>query len=167
MSIPLSPAQVLSSQTPVENYQLPLYLAYNIFVRTTQKTQLFHCCSPTVVLLSICCLATGTCLPSRCPETPWYIPLTLDLCKATALHASMITGCTKKYVIMFTILMKSNKQRTSQSRKETDISISRGANKSLAFPIFIFAAQPKEYFFDGLKKLEQRSRKCVKLKGNL
>jgi hypothetical protein len=27
--------------------------------------------------------------------------------------------------------------------------------KSLAFPIFIFAAQPKEFFLDGLKKLEQ------------
>jgi hypothetical protein len=24
------------------------------------------------------------------------------------------------------------------------------------FPIFLFAAQPKEFFFDGLKKLEQR-----------
>jgi hypothetical protein len=31
----------------------------------------------------------------------------------------------------------------------------RGADKSLAFPIFLFAAQPKEFFLDGLKKLEQ------------
>jgi hypothetical protein len=32
-----------------------------------------------------------------------------------------------------------------------------GADKSLAFliPIFLFAAQPKEFFLDGLKKLEQ------------
>jgi hypothetical protein len=34
-------------------------------------------------------------------------------------------------------------------------SICRGADKSLAFPIFIFAAQPKEFFLDRLKKLEQ------------
>jgi hypothetical protein len=33
-------------------------LAYNLSARTTQKTQLFHCC-PTVALLSISCLATG------------------------------------------------------------------------------------------------------------
>jgi hypothetical protein len=32
-------------------------------------------------------------------------------------------------------------------------------------PIFIFAAQPKEIFLDGLKKLEQRSHKCVELRG--
>jgi hypothetical protein len=29
------------------------------------------------------------------------------------------------------------------------------------FSIFLFAAQPKEFFLDGLKKLEQRSHKCV------
>jgi hypothetical protein len=28
-----------------------------------------------------------------------------------------------------------------------------------------FAAQPKEFFLDGLKKLEQRSHKCVELRG--
>jgi hypothetical protein len=33
------------------------------------------------------------------------------------------------------------------------------------FPIFVFAAQPKEFFLDGLKKLEQRSHKCVGLGG--
>jgi hypothetical protein len=31
--------------------------------------------------------------------------------------------------------------------------------------IFLFAAQPKEFFLDGLKKLEQRSHKCVQLRG--
>jgi hypothetical protein len=36
----------------------------------------------------------------------------------------------------------------------------RGAGKSLAFPISWFAAQPKEFFLDGLNKLEQRSHKC-------
>jgi hypothetical protein len=41
----------------------------------------------------------------------------------------------------------------------------RGAGKSLTFPIFLFAAQPKEFFLDGLKKLEQRSHKCVELRG--
>jgi hypothetical protein len=33
------------------------------------------------------------------------------------------------------------------------------------FPIFLFAAQPKEFFLGGLKKLEQRSHKCVELRG--
>jgi hypothetical protein len=41
----------------------------------------------------------------------------------------------------------------------------RGADKSLAFPIFLFAAQLKEFFSGGLKKLEQRSHKCVELRG--
>jgi hypothetical protein len=39
----------------------------------------------------------------------------------------------------------------------------RGADNSLVFPIFLFAAQPKEFFLDGLKKLEQRSHECVEL----
>jgi hypothetical protein len=43
--------------------------------------------------------------------------------------------------------------------------IFRGADKSLAFPIFLFAAQLKELFLDGLKKLEQRNHKCVELRG--
>jgi hypothetical protein len=43
--------------------------------------------------------------------------------------------------------------------------IRRGADKSLAFPTFLFAAQPKEFFLDGLKTLEQRSHKCVELRG--
>jgi hypothetical protein len=47
----------------------------------------------------------------------------------------------------------------------TYVCICRGADKSLAFHIFLFAAQPKEFFLDGLKKLEQRSRKCVELRG--
>jgi hypothetical protein len=33
------------------------------------------------------------------------------------------------------------------------------------FPLFLFAAKRKEFFFDGLKKLEQRSHKCVELRG--
>jgi hypothetical protein len=33
------------------------------------------------------------------------------------------------------------------------------------FPVFLSAAQPKEFFSDGLKKLEQRSHKCVELRG--
>jgi hypothetical protein len=35
------------------------------------------------------------------------------------------------------------------------------------FPIFLFAAQPEEFFLDGLKKLEERSYKCVELRGNM
>jgi hypothetical protein len=42
-----------------------------------------------------------------------------------------------------------------------------GADKSLAFPIFLFAVQPKEFFLAGLKKLEQRSHMCVELRGNM
>jgi hypothetical protein len=37
----------------------------------------------------------------------------------------------------------------------------------MSFWVFLFAAQPKEFFFDGLKKLEQRSHKCVELKGGI
>jgi hypothetical protein len=48
---------------------------------------------------------------------------------------------------------------------QSDEYVRRGADKSLAFPIFLFAAQPKEFFLDGLKKLEQRSHKCVELRG--
>jgi hypothetical protein len=33
--------------------------------------------------------------------------------------------------------------------------------------LFLFAAQPKEFFLVGLKKLEQRSHKCVELRGNM
>jgi hypothetical protein len=45
--------------------------------------------------------------------------------------------------------------------------VRKGADKSLAFPIpiFLFAAQPEEFFLDGLKKLKQRSHKCVELRG--
>jgi hypothetical protein len=42
----------------------------------------------------------------------------------------------------------------------------RAADKSLAFPVFLLATQPKEFFLDGLKKLEQRGHKCVELRGN-
>jgi hypothetical protein len=31
--------------------------------------------------------------------------------------------------------------------------IRRAADKSLAFPVFLITAQPKEFFLDGLKKL--------------
>jgi hypothetical protein len=41
----------------------------------------------------------------------------------------------------------------------------RGADKSLALPVFLFAVQPKDFFMGGLKKLEQRSHKCVELRG--
>jgi hypothetical protein len=42
-----------------------------------------------------------------------------------------------------------------------------GADKYLAFLIFLFAAQPKEFFLDGLKKLEQRSHKWWSSGGNM
>jgi hypothetical protein len=40
-----------------------------------------------------------------------------------------------------------------------------GAEKSSIFPIFLLATQPKEFFLDGLKNLEQRSHKWVELRG--
>jgi hypothetical protein len=43
--------------------------------------------------------------------------------------------------------------------------VCRAADTFLAFPIFLFAPQPKEFFLDALKKLEQRSHKCVELRG--
>jgi hypothetical protein len=33
--------------------------------------------------------------------------------------------------------------------------------------LFLFAAQPYEFFLDELKKLEQQSHKCVKLTGGI
>jgi hypothetical protein len=44
-------------------------------------------------------------------------------------------------------------------------SIRKGADKSLARSISLSAAQPKEFFLDGLKKLEQKRHKCVELRG--
>jgi hypothetical protein len=43
--------------------------------------------------------------------------------------------------------------------------VGRGADNSLTFPIFLFAAQQKKIFLGGLKMLEQRSHKCVELSG--
>jgi hypothetical protein len=48
-----------------------------------------------------------------------------------------------------------------------EATVCRGLDKSLAFPIFLFAVKPKEFFLDGLKKLEQRSHKCVELGGKM
>jgi hypothetical protein len=41
----------------------------------------------------------------------------------------------------------------------------RGADKYSAFPIFLLALQPKEFFLDGLKKLEQQIHKCMEFSG--
>jgi hypothetical protein len=35
------------------------------------------------------------------------------------------------------------------------------------FLIFLLAVQPKEFFLDGLKELEQQSHKCVELRGGI
>jgi hypothetical protein len=35
----------------------------------------------------------------------------------------------------------------------------------ISLMLFLFAVQSKEFFLDGLKKLEQRSHKCVELRG--
>jgi hypothetical protein len=42
-----------------------------------------------------------------------------------------------------------------------------GADKSLAFLIFLFAPQPKSFFLNGLKKLDKRSHERVELMGNM
>jgi hypothetical protein len=34
-------------------------------------------------------------------------------------------------------------------------------------PIFLFAAQPNDFFLDRLKRFEQRNHKCVELRGNV
>jgi hypothetical protein len=52
----------ISSQPPVQN-SLTLPLAHNNSVQTMWKFP-FVIVVPTVALLRICCLATGTCLPS-------------------------------------------------------------------------------------------------------
>jgi hypothetical protein len=59
------------------HYQLTMFLAYSISARTTNKTQIFHCWSPTVALLRIWYLARGMCLHSRCPETALVYPSNL------------------------------------------------------------------------------------------
>jgi hypothetical protein len=65
--------------------------AYNISPRTTYKTPHFHCYTPSFALLRLCCLAMGTCSPSRCIETLWYICLSHGHCIATAIHATILT----------------------------------------------------------------------------
>jgi hypothetical protein len=66
MAIPLPLAQVLSSQTPVQNYQLTLSLAYNILAWTRQKTQLFYC------YVCVCCC--GTVFTELLPELALVYP---------------------------------------------------------------------------------------------
>jgi hypothetical protein len=46
-----------------------------------------------------------------------------------------------------------------------NLTIRRGVDKSLAFPISYLQHNQKKFFLDGLKKLEQRSHKCVALRG--
>jgi hypothetical protein len=61
---------------------------------------------------------------------------------------------------------KSNDLSGNGTRDLPTYIIRMGPDKFLAFPIWIFAAQPKEFFLDGLKKLEQQSHKCVELRGD-
>jgi hypothetical protein len=37
----------------------------------------------------------------------------------------------------------------------------------ISFWLFLFAGHPKEFFLDGLKKLEERSHKWLELRGNM
>jgi hypothetical protein len=55
-----------------------------------------------------------------------------------------------------------------QSENDQEIAKYLGVLISLwlfLLPIFLFAAQLNDIFLDGLKKLEQRSHKCVELRG--
>jgi hypothetical protein len=58
------------------------------------------------------------------------------------------------------VLRPSSRSKTKPN-KHTDLYF----DDTSAFHIFLFAAQPQEFFLDGLKKLEQRSHKCVELRG--
>jgi hypothetical protein len=49
-------------------------------------------------------------------------------------------------------------------RKELHDAVRTGSDKSLAFPI---CSANKEFFLDGLKKLDQRSHKCLELNGGI
>jgi hypothetical protein len=56
-----------------------------------------------------------------------------------------------------------------KSRKQPQSRINEASRRYvgvlISLWIFLFAAQPKEFFLDGLKKLERRSYKCVELRG--
>jgi hypothetical protein len=65
----ISRLYILSSHPSVQDSaELTLSLDYSILAQTTQKTLAFHCFGSTVSLPRIRRLATGMCLPSRCPE---------------------------------------------------------------------------------------------------
>jgi hypothetical protein len=67
-----------------------LSLVYNISARTTQPS---HCRSPTVALLRICCIAGGTCLWSRYPETALiYPPISRSLHNNSSTRYNMKSG---------------------------------------------------------------------------
>jgi hypothetical protein len=45
------------------------------------------------------------------------------------------------------------------------LNVSEYVEVLISLRLFLFVAQPKELFLDGLKKFEQRSHKCVELRG--
>jgi hypothetical protein len=64
------------------------------------------------------------------------------------------------YILDVKILVKSSIIIETCSRIYVGVLISLWL---FLFPVFLFATQPKEFFLDGLKKLEQRSHKCEEL----
>jgi hypothetical protein len=78
-----------STELTLKRLNSKSHLAYNLSSRTTQKTQLLKHCNSALALLKIYCLATGTCLPSRCPDTTLLYPYTSRSLLATALHATV------------------------------------------------------------------------------
>jgi hypothetical protein len=59
------------------------------------------------------------------------------------------------------------KNYTRQHATSIDSSSELYGGVLISLWLFLFAAQPKEFFLDGLKKLEQRSHKCVELGGEI
>jgi hypothetical protein len=59
---------------------------------------------------------------------------------------------------------REEKRREEKRREEKRREEKRREEKRKCF---LFAAQPKAFFLDGLKKLEQRSHKCVELRVNM
>jgi hypothetical protein len=87
----------------------------------------------------------------------------------TLKHVNPVHTATSYFFrIHFNIILSCTLGSSAMSRFSEQNCIYLGLLISLwpfLFPIFLFTAQPKEFFLDVLKKLEQRSDKCVELKG--
>jgi hypothetical protein len=55
----------------------------------------------------------------------------------------------------------------SETSATSEYSIGEYVRVLISLWLFLYAAQQKEFFLDVLNKLEQRSHKCVELRGNM